>query len=217
MNVLKKSLISLYWSFYSIGMLAVENGEWGTWKPMWLTGYGLDASTVGIIGLGRIGMTVARCLHPFGVKEFLYYGRTEKPEAAEIGAKFVKLDELLEKSDFVVICCALTPDTKNLLNMSAFKKMKKTAILVNSSRGAVINQDDLCEALRTGEIAGAGLDVTTPEPLPISSPLLKLPNCVVIPHIGSGSKKSREEMSVMTANNIIGALFDKDMPSQLKV
>lgn len=196
-------------------MLAVQNGEWGTWKPLWLCGSGLDGSTVGIVGMGRIGSTVARYLKPFGVKEMLYFGQTEKADAVEIGAKFVTFDELLAKSDFVIVCCSLNPETTHLFDLAAFKKMKNTAIIVNTSRGAVIKQDDLYEALKSGEIGGAGLDVTTPEPLPVSSPLLKLPNCIVIPHIGSATHTSRETMAILTARNLIAGLKGGEMPCPL--
>ncbi|GFN81606.1 glyoxylate reductase/hydroxypyruvate reductase-like protein [Plakobranchus ocellatus] len=198
------------------GMQAVENGKWGTWKPMWMCGQGLDEATVGIVGMGRIGHTVAHCLKPFGVAKFLYSGRTQKPEAeAELNAEFVDLDQLLSQSDFVIACCALTPQTAGMFNASAFQKMKKTAVFVNSSRGNIVNQEDLLVALESGEIGAAGLDVTVPEPLPTDSPLLKLSNCVVLPHIGSATFDTREAMAVLAAQNLIAGLKGEKLPCQI--
>ncbi|XP_010003838.1 PREDICTED: glyoxylate reductase/hydroxypyruvate reductase [Chaetura pelagica] len=171
-----------------------SSGGWTTWKPLWMCGYGLSDSTVGIIGLGRIGQAVARRLKPFGVKKFLYSGSRPRPEsAAEFDAEFVPLTRLAEESDFVVVTCALTPATQGMCNKDFFGRMKKTSVFVNTSRGAVVNQEDLYDALANGQIAAAGLDVTTPEPLPTNHPLLSLKNCVILPHIGSDTalRKSR--------------------------
>ncbi|KAJ0050214.1 hypothetical protein NL108_014058, partial [Boleophthalmus pectinirostris] len=187
------------------GVEEVKNGGWSTWKPLWLCGYGLSGSTVGIIGLGRIGMAIAQRLMPFGVKRLLYTGRTAKPNAAEVNGEFgmnkdkmrlfsahlpvirlttmhtciflVPLDVLLSECDFVVLSCSLTPETQGLCDKAFFSKMKDTAVFINTSRGAVVNQEDLYEALKNGQIAAAGLDVTTPEPLPTNHPLLTLKNC----------------------------------------
>lgn len=194
---------------------AVRNGEWGTWKPLWLCGAGLDDSTVGIVGMGRIGSRIAEMLKPFGVSQFLYTS-SRGPRETIVPAKHVDFPTLLKESDFVIISCSLTPETKEMFNASAFSQMKKTAILVNISRGTIVNQEDLIEALQNGTIRAAGLDVTTPEPLPLDSPLLKLKNCTVFPHIGSATEKTREMMSELTARNIIAALDSKPMPSQLK-
>ncbi|XP_062484201.1 glyoxylate reductase/hydroxypyruvate reductase-like, partial [Pezoporus occidentalis] len=156
----------------------VKNGGWTTWKPLWMCGYGLSDSTVGIIGLGRIGQAVARRLKPFGVKKFLYTGSGPKPGSdVEFEAEFVPLTRLAEESDFVVVTCALTPATQGMCNKDFFTRMKKTSVFVNTSRGSVVNQEDLYNALAHGQIAAAGLDVTTPEPLPTDHPLLSLKNC----------------------------------------
>uniref|UniRef100_A0A2K6DH13 Glyoxylate reductase/hydroxypyruvate reductase n=1 Tax=Macaca nemestrina TaxID=9545 RepID=A0A2K6DH13_MACNE len=156
----------------------VKNGGWTSWKPLWLCGYGLTQSTVGIVGLGRIGQAIARRLKPFGVQRFLYTGRQPRPEeAAEFQAEFVSTPELAAQSDFIIVACSLTPATKGLCNKDFFQKMKETAVFVNISRGDVVNQDDLYQALASGQIAAAGLDVTTPEPLPTNHPLLTLKNC----------------------------------------
>ncbi|GFN81601.1 glyoxylate reductase/hydroxypyruvate reductase-like protein [Plakobranchus ocellatus] len=185
---------------------------------MWLCGQGLDGATVGIVGMGRIGHTVAQCLKPFGVARFVYSDSEKKPEAdAELGAEFVDLDTLLYQSDFVIACCALTPQTAGIFNASAFKKMKKTAVFVNSSRGGIVNQEDLIIALESGEIGAAGLDVTVPEPLPTDSPLLKLSNCVVLPHIGSATFDTREAMAVLAAQNLIAGLKGEKLPCQVQL
>ncbi|XP_053226523.1 glyoxylate reductase/hydroxypyruvate reductase isoform X2 [Podarcis raffonei] len=196
----------------------VKNGGWTTWKPLWMCGYGLSNSTVGIIGLGRIGQAVAHRLKPFGVKKFLYAGRHPKPEAAmELKAEFVPLAKLAEESDFVIVTCSLTPDTQGMCNRDFFCKMKKTSVFINTSRGTVVNQKDLYEALVNGHIAAAGLDVTTPEPLPTDNPLLCLKNCVILPHIGSATYATRNAMSVLAANNLLAGLKGESMPSELKL
>ncbi|XP_059826054.1 glyoxylate reductase/hydroxypyruvate reductase-like isoform X1 [Hypanus sabinus] len=194
----------------------VKSGGWGTWKPLWLCGYGLSDSTVGIVGLGRIGLAVAQRLKPFGVKKFLYTDFEPKPVvAAEIQAEYVSLDKLAEESDFVTVHCALTPDTKGICNNKLFSKMKKTAVFINTSRGAVVNQDDLYEALTTGQIAAAGLDVTVPEPLPTDHRLLSLKNCVILPHVASATIATRTAMAVLAANNLLAGLKDEPMLKEL--
>ncbi|KAJ8015389.1 hypothetical protein DPEC_G00025620 [Dallia pectoralis] len=198
------------------GVQEVKNGGWSTWKPLWLCGYGLSGSTVGVIGLGRIGMAIARRLKPFGVKRLLYSGRAAKSYASEVEGEYVPLDTLVSHSDFVVVSCALTPETQGLCDKAFFSKMKNTAVFINTSRGAVVNQEDLYQALSTGQIACAGLDVTTPEPLPTDHPLLTLKNCVVLPHIGSATYSTRGIMAELSANNLLAGLQGKDMPSELK-
>ncbi|KAF5917782.1 hypothetical protein HPG69_013619 [Diceros bicornis minor] len=196
----------------------VKNGGWTSWNPMWMCGYGLSQSTVGIIGLGRIGQAIARRLKPFGVQRFLYTGRQPRPqEAAEFQAEFVSMPQLAVESDFVVVSCSLTPATKGLCNKDFFQQMKTTAVFVNISRGDVVNQDDLYQALASGRIAAAGLDVTTPEPLPTDHPLLTLKNCVILPHIGSATHRTRNTMSLLAANNLLAGLRGEPMPSELKL
>lgn len=195
-----------------------KRGGWTSWKPLWMCGYGLTQSTVGIVGLGRIGQAIARRLKPFGVQRFLYAGRQPKPqEAAEFQAEFVSALQLAAESDFIVVACSLTPETKGLCNGDFFQKMKKTAVFVNISRGDVVNQDDLYQALASGQIAAAGLDVTTPEPLPTDHPLLTLKNCVILPHIGSATYKTRNAMSLLASNNLLAGLRGQPMPSELKL
>lgn len=192
----------------------VYNGGWKAWAPVWMCGPGLNNSTVGVVGFGRIGQAVAQRLKPFNVSNILYSGRTDKPEAKEIGAKRVSFDELLSRSDFIIVTCALTPETKEIFNDEAFKKMKSNAIFINTSRGGVVDQNALVKALENKTILAAGLDVMTPEPLPLDNPLLKLKNCVLLPHIGSASIQTRANMAILTANNIITALNGQPMPAE---
>lgn len=142
-----------------------------------MTGPKLSNSNIGIVGLGRIGLRVAEYLRGFGVAKIFYTSRTEKLEATKIGAQKVELDNLLEESDFVIVTTALVPETREMFNKEAFEKMKNSAIFINISRGEVVHQPSLIEALKNGTIRAAGLDVMTPEPIPLDSELLKLDNC----------------------------------------
>lgn len=194
----------------------VANGGWKAWAPSWMCGQGLKGSTVGVVGFGRIGQEVARRIVPFKPCRILFSNRSERAaEAQAIGATRVSFDELLAASDFIVITCGLTPETANLINAATIAKMKRNAILVNTARGGIVNQSDLYDALRRNGIRAAGLDVTTPEPLPLDSPLLTLNNCVVLPHIGSAVVETRTEMSRITAQNILGGLRGEAMVSEI--
>lgn len=187
-------------------------GEWLTWSPMQWTGPDVHDATLGIIGLGRIGYEVARRAHGFE-QEILYTGR-RRHEGAEraFGAEFVDMDTLLKRSDFVSIHTPLNAETRHLMGKSQFERMKNTAILINTARGAVVDQAALAEALRNGDIAGAGLDVFEAEPLPLGDPLLGLPNVVLLPHIGSASIKTRTRMAVLAARNLAAGLQGKPLP-----
>lgn len=192
---------------------AVRNGEWTTWKPEWMAGYDLYGSTVGIVGLGRIGAAVAKRLRGFDCR-LLYNSPKPKPEIADpLGAEFADFPDMLAKSDFITIHAPLIAETRNLFNADAFGKMKRTAILINTSRGGTVDQDALYHALVSGEIAGAGLDVTTPEPLPVNHPLLQLPNCVILPHIASASFATRAKMAMLAAENLIAGVQGKPLPN----
>lgn len=193
----------------------VYNGGWRTWSPFWMVGNGLKNSIVGIYGLGRIGLEIAKRIAPFKPARIIYTSRSEKAEASHLGAELVDFEELLNISDFVIISCALTPQTKDLFNETIFMKMKTNAILVNTARGGIVDQNALYNALKRGTIKAAGLDVTTPEPLPTDHPLLSLPNCVILPHIGSADIETRIEMSRITAINILAALKGIKMHSEL--
>jgi glyoxylate/hydroxypyruvate reductase len=176
---------------------------------MWLCGVELSNKTVGILGLGRIGYGVAKRLKPFGIEKIIYSDVCRMSFADDIGATFVDFPTLLKDSDIVCICCNLTPQTRHRFNKKAFEMMKKSAILVNSGRGGVIQHDDLYEALFSNKIAAAGLDVTEPEPLPKDHPLLTLENCIVLPHMGSNTWESRNSMSEIAAQNILSIFHGK--------
>uniref|UniRef100_A0AAY4AIE8 Glyoxylate reductase/hydroxypyruvate reductase n=1 Tax=Denticeps clupeoides TaxID=299321 RepID=A0AAY4AIE8_9TELE len=188
-------------------------------KTYWRLGHLEDAKrfTIHFPGLG-ICVAIAERLKPFKVKKFIYTDVAPRPELANmINAEYVSMDELAQQSDFLTICCALTPETQGICNKNLFSKMKETSIFINTSRGGVVNQDDLYEALATGQIAGAGLDVTTPEPLPTSHPLFTLKNCVILPHIASASYTTRNAMSVLAANNLLAGLRGEPMEKELKL
>lgn len=197
-------------------MHEAKTGGWVSWAPTFMTGPGLAGATVGIVGFGQIGQAVARRVKGFKTAKILYFNRSERPEAKEVDAIKVSFDELLKQSDFVISCIPLVPETKEIFNKSAFQKMKRTSVFVNTSRGGVVDQDALIEALQNNTIYAAGLDVTTPEPLPLDSPLFKLPNCVILPHIGSATVETRNTMSTLTAQNILAGLKGTAMPAELK-
>ncbi|KAI8393764.1 D-isomer specific 2-hydroxyacid dehydrogenase [Radiomyces spectabilis] len=192
------------------GIRAAENGEWGEWRPTWLLGSQFTGKTLGVIGLGRIGEAVAKRLQAFGIQRTLYWGRKERPNA--VNAEFASLDELLAQSDYVVVCAALTRATKHMLNYDAFKKMKRTAVFVNTARGGIVQQDDLVRALEENLIASCGLDVTTPEPLPTDHRLYQFPNCTILPHIASATIETREKMADMCVDNVLAGLSGAALP-----
>uniref|UniRef100_A0A6A7G7I2 Glyoxylate reductase/hydroxypyruvate reductase n=1 Tax=Hirondellea gigas TaxID=1518452 RepID=A0A6A7G7I2_9CRUS len=195
---------------------AVLDGSWGDWRPLWMCGMDLHHATVGIVGLGRIGQIVAKRLKAFDCN--LIYSDVIRNEAAEkeFGLHYVDFDDLLQRADFVLPHIPLLPETRKLFNLKTFKKMKKSAIFVNTSRGPVCDMDDLYTALKTGEIAAAGLDVTDPEPLPPSHPLLTLPNCLIVPHVASASIRTRLDMFDLAVRNTIAAINGKPLPSEVK-
>jgi gluconate 2-dehydrogenase len=191
----------------------VELAEWvkaGHWKEsVGPAEYGVDVQgkTIGIVGLGRIGGAVARrAALGFGM-QVLYTNRSPNPEAErQYGARRVDLDELLAKSDFVCLQVPLTDATRHLIGAAELRKMKRSAILINASRGATVDEAALIDALRDGTIHGAGLDVFETEPLPADSPLLAMPNVVALPHIGSATHETRHAMALCAAENLLAAL-----------
>ena len=186
---------------------SIRNGEWKIpWAPTMLLGYDVYGKTLGIIGIGRIGSAVARRAKGFNMK-VLYYDIVRREDLEkELGIKYAELDELLRESDFVTLHVPLTPETKGLIKERELKLMKRTAILVNTSRGAVVDQEALTRALQEGWIAGAGLDVFEKEPISVDDPLLKLDNVVLTPHIGSASHDTRNKMAEYVAEGIIKVL-----------
>jgi glyoxylate reductase len=177
---------------------AVREGRWQTWEPDWLLGHDVHGATLGIVGFGRIGQAVARRAEGFSM-QIVHTGETPLPE-------------LLERADAVSLHVPLTPDTRHLIDADALARMKPTAILVNTARGGVVDQDALAQALHAGQIAGAALDVTDPEPLPPDHPLLDAPNLLVLPHIGSATHRARERMADLAVDNLLAGLAGNPLP-----
>jgi Lactate dehydrogenase and related dehydrogenases len=184
----------------------VREGRWKTWGPETLLGQDVYGATLGIVGLGGIGREVAKRARGFGMR-ILYTGPSRKPDAErELGVEFRALDELLRESDFVSLHAPLTPETKHLINARTLRLMKPTAMLVNTGRGPLVDQAALYEALRSGVIAAAALDVTEPEPMSPDDLLLTFPNVIVTPHIASASVATRSRMALLAAENLLTAL-----------
>lgn len=184
----------------------VREGRWKTWGPMLCLGYDLHGATLGLVGLGRIGSGVAKRATGFDMR-VLYHDVSRQPSREEeLGLTYVDLETLLRESDFVSLHTPSTPETHHMMGREQFTMMKSTAILINTSRGQVVDEKALYEALVSGGIAGAGLDVTDPEPILRDDPLLTLDNCVVVPHIASASVATRTMMATMAAENLIAAL-----------
>ena len=191
--------------------LAVKEGKWKTWHPLHYLGQDIYGGTLGIVGLGRIGVEVARRGRGFDMPILYYDVHRRKDIEAEHGLLYVDLDTLLRESDFVSLHTVLDDSTHHLISDEALGKMKSTAILVNAARGPVVDSQALYRALRDGEIAGAGLDVTDPEPIPMDDPLLTLDNCVIVPHIASASVRTRAEMSRIAATNLLNGVNKKPL------
>ncbi|MFN8519352.1 MAG: D-glycerate dehydrogenase [Chloroflexota bacterium] len=191
----------------------VTQDRWLTWDPLLLLGRDVSGATLGIVGFGRIGREVARRARGFGMR-VLAHGRHAAPDEVyrELGAEPVGLDELLTRSDFVSIHVSLSPETRHLIGAAALARMRPGAILVNTSRGGVVDQAALAEALRSGHLFAAALDVTDPEPMRADDPLLRLPNCLVVPHIGSATQRTRDRMAEKAARNVIAGLRGEPLP-----
>ena len=183
---------------------AVRSGTWRTWEPAGWLGFDVHGATLGIVGSGEIGLAVARRGAGFSM-EVLLNGREPAPDR-------VPLDELLARADFVSVHTPLTAETRGLIGEPELRAMKPTAVLINTARGEIVEAEALRIALDRGWIAGAGLDVTDPEPLPADHPLLGAPNLTVLPHIGSASHATREAMAAIAVDNLLAALAGEAMP-----
>jgi glyoxylate reductase len=192
----------------------VRAGRWKTWGPLLLLGPDVHGATIGIVGFGRIGQAMAKRAAGFGMT-IVYQDvhRADPAVEAEHGATFLPLEELLPRSDFVSLHVNLTPETKGLINAEKLGWMKPTAVLVNTSRGPVVDPVALADALRSGKLFGAALDVTDPEPIPMDSPLVGLDNCLIVPHIASASRATRGKMAEMAAANLLAGVRGERLPT----
>ncbi len=194
------------------GVDKVRAGEWRTWEPRGLLGADVWGATLGIVGLGRIGTAVARRARGFEMR-ILYSDPQHKIELEEeLGVAYASLDSLLAEADFVTLHTPLVAETRHLIGAAALKRMKSTAMLINAARGEIVDTEALVEALEDGWIAGAALDVTDPEPLPGDHPLVGMPNCIVVPHIGSATITARNRMAEMAAENLLAGLAGERLP-----
>ena len=192
-----------------------RSGKWKTWGPMILLGYDIHHATLGIVGCGRIGLEIAKRAKGFDMKIMYYDTVRRKPEEEkEYGLEYVpKLHDLLSRADFVTVHVPLMAETRHLISTAEFAAMKPTAVFVNSSRGPVVDQKALYEALKSGQIFAAGLDVTEVEPIPMDDPLLTLDNITIAPHIASASVATRTKMATMAAANLIAGLKGEMPPN----
>ena len=191
----------------------VKAGHWGAWDPALLLGQDIYGATLGIIGFGRIGQAVARRAKGFGMRVLVSHAHCVSEEILrETGVVQASFDQVITESDFLSLHIPFTENTQHLINQGVLKRMKSTAILINTSRGKVVDQRALYHALKERQIAYAGLDVTDPEPLSVQDPILALPNCLVVPHIASASVSTRTKMAIMAVENLRAGLNGQLLP-----
>jgi glyoxylate reductase len=187
--------------------------QWQTWEPDLLLGSNVAGATLGIVGLGRIGQAVARRAKGFNMRILYTHQKRSAPELEKtLGVEFVPFDRLLQAADFVTVHTPLTPETRHLFGDRQFAQMQRSAVLINTARGSVVDPEALYRALANGQIAAAAVDVTDPEPIPANSPLLKLDNLIITPHIASASRQTREKMGMMAIANLIAGLRGDRLP-----
>lgn len=197
----------------SEGERLMRSGKWRYWGPRMLLGQQVSGSSLGIIGLGRIGTALAKRAKGFDM-ELYYTGNSRKEDLEmELGIRYLPFKELLATCDFISVHCPLSPETEGLIGEEELKMMKPSAILINTSRGKVVDQKALARALQEEWIAGAGLDVFEMEPIAKDDPLLKLPNVAMTPHLGSASVQTREAMASMAVENLLAGLEGKRPPN----
>lgn len=189
----------------------IRDGKWQTWYPLQLRGQDVYGATLGIIGLGRIGYAMGKRARGFNMR-ILYHGGSNQEFADDLHARAVDLDTLLCESDFVSIHVPLNDKTRRMIGARELSLMKPTAVLVNTARGGVIDTAALVDALQNNTIACAALDVTDPEPIAPDHPLMQLANCVIAPHLGSATWKTRELMGVLAAENLLAGLRGERLP-----
>ncbi len=214
-NVLTDSTADMAWALMMAssrrireGIEYVASGAWGEWEPEAMLGHDVSRTTLGIVGMGRIGRAVASRAKGFAM-DVVYTARTDH----DVDATRVDLPELLARSDHVVIAVPLTDETRHLIGSEELAMMKPTANLVNVARGPIIDTDALVDALRSGVIRCAGLDVTDPEPIPADHPLVGLTNCLIVPHIGSATYRTRIAMADLAADNLIAGITGQPLPA----
>lgn len=197
------------------GVGYVKEGSWHRWEPTALLGLDVSHSTLGIIGMGRVGRAIARRSQGFDM-QVIYTSRSQAADIEEeLGVERVPLDDLLARSDHIVVCLPLDSDTRGLIDAAAFARMKPTVTLVNIARGPIVDTDALYNALVSGQIRGAGLDVTDPEPIPPDHPLMALANCTIVPHVGSATERTRIAMADLAADNLTTGLAGEPMPARI--
>lgn len=189
---------------------ALRAGKWKGWGPGQFLGQDVHHATLGIVGMGRIGRQLARRAKGFEMRVIYFDERRNEQAERDLGVTYVPLDQLLAEADFVSVHVPLIPSTRHLIDAAALRKMKRTAVLVNTSRGPVVDERALAEALRDGVIAAAGLDVYEREPQ-VEPLLLELENVVLLPHVASASERTRTRMAVRAAENILAFLDGKPL------
>jgi len=191
----------------------IGRGDWDFFEPTANLGIGLHGKTLGILGLGNIGFEMAKlCKNAYGMN-VIYHNRSTNQKAEHLlGAVKVSFEELLQQSDVLSVHANLSDEIRGVFNASAFAKMKPTAIFINTARGPIHNEEDLKQALDNGTIWGAGLDVTSPEPMDKNNPLLDMPNVCVLPHIGSAVQETRDAMAILASQNVIAGLKGEKLP-----
>jgi glyoxylate reductase len=188
------------------------SGKWKTWEPLGHLGQDLIGRTLGIFGMGRIGYALARrCRLGWDMKILYHDIRRNDPAEEDLGATLVDVDTLLREADFISVHMDLNKKTKGFFNEARFRKMKRSAVFVNTARGPIVDQSALYEALKSGTIFAAGLDVTDPEPPALDDPLLQLPNVIVAPHIASATVGTRNAMAEICADNLLAGLAGKKL------
>lgn len=192
------------------GQQYVKSGQWGTWQPDLLLGKDLYGATLGIVGFGLIGAAVARRAAGFNMR--VLYHRGDDTAAQTVGAQKVDFDTLIGESDFLSVHTPLNDKTYHLIGERELSLMKSSAILINTARGGVVDPAALYDALTSGEIWAAGLDVTEPEPMNADDPLLTLDNCIVVPHLGSSTERTRERMASLAVDNLLAGLRGEHLP-----
>jgi lactate dehydrogenase-like 2-hydroxyacid dehydrogenase len=215
-DVLTETTADLAWALLMAAARRVVEGDryvrerrWQTWEPQLLLGQDVHGATLGIVGYGRIGRAVARRASGFAMRVLV---TSRHPIAEADGVTPVGFEALLKHSDFISIHTPLTAETRGMFDRAAFARIKPGAILINTARGPIVDPDALAEALVSGRLAAAALDVTDPEPIPPDSPLLEIPTCIVVPHVGSASIQTRNRMATMAARNLIAGLKGERLP-----